>query len=237
MGGAALVTGGSRGIGHAVAGALAVDDHDLTLVARDPDALELAAAPLREGGRRVEIHPADLADPTAGAGAGVIDVHLAAHGRLDVLVLAAGMTRAATVGATDPARLRTLLGVNVESAFALVSAALPALRASRGLVVVVASIAGVAPEPGFAAYSATKAALVSMARSIALEEADAGVRACAICPAYVQTAMTTAVPLPPESMLRPDDVAEAVRFLTRLSPAASVTDLVLGRVGAGHLRP
>ena len=118
---------------------------------------------------------------------------------------------------------------NVVGPFELAGLAMPHLRrepgAPPGWFVVVASLAGLAPTAGFAAYSATKAAAVSLARSIAAEEADAGVRACAICPAFVETAMSEwARDRIDHPMLHPDDVAETVRYLTRLSPAASVTE-------------
>ncbi len=105
--------------------------------------------------------------------------------------------------------------------------------------VVVASLAGTWPMRGFAGYSATKAAAVSLARSIAIEEAGAGVRACAICPAFVDTELSAWARdrVPAEAMLEPADVAEAVRFLLRLSPNASVTELVLRRAGAAPLDP
>jgi NADP-dependent 3-hydroxy acid dehydrogenase YdfG len=72
-----------------------------------------------------------------------------------------------------------------------------------------------------------------------VEAAEHGVRACALCPAYVDTAMTawTAETIPPESMLRAQDIAEAVRFLLRLSPNAIVDDLTIRRIGTGPLSP
>lgn len=90
------------------------------------------------------------------------------------------------------------------------------------------------PTIGSAGYSASKAAAVSLARSIATEEAANGVRACAICPAFVDTDMTSWLDgsIPSEAMLDPHDVAEAVRFLSRLSPGASITELVLRRATA-----
>jgi NAD(P)-dependent dehydrogenase (short-subunit alcohol dehydrogenase family) len=95
-------------------------------------------------------------------------------------------------------------------------------------------MSGVWPTVGSAGYSASKAAAVSLARSIASEEAANGVRSCAICPAFVDTDMTSWLEgsIPTDAMLEANDVAEALRFLLRLSPSASVTELVLRRVGA-----
>jgi NAD(P)-dependent dehydrogenase (short-subunit alcohol dehydrogenase family) len=125
----------------------------------------------------------------------------------------------------------------------LVRAALPALRATgaehgRALVVLVASLAGVRAAGGFAAYSATKAAVVSLARSVTLEEAGHGVRATAVCPGFVDTALTAHLDgVDRAAMLPTADVAAAVEFLVRLSPVAAVPEIVLGRLAAGPDAP
>jgi NAD(P)-dependent dehydrogenase (short-subunit alcohol dehydrogenase family) len=103
--------------------------------------------------------------------------------------------------------------------------------------VVVGSVAGLAPVPGFAAYSAAKAALRSLVLSVEHDEGDHGVRATVVEPGYVATPLTESIGLPADEMLRPDDVAHAVRFLLHLSPQASVTELVLGRAGADGQAP
>jgi NAD(P)-dependent dehydrogenase (short-subunit alcohol dehydrogenase family) len=110
---------------------------------------------------------------------------------------------------------------------------------SRGVArfVVVGSVAGLAPVPGYAAYSAAKAALRSLVLSVEHEEVGTGVRATVVEPGYVATPLTESIDLPAEAMLRPDDVAQAVRFLLHLSPQASVTELVLGRAGADRWAP
>jgi NAD(P)-dependent dehydrogenase (short-subunit alcohol dehydrogenase family) len=100
-------------------------------------------------------------------------------------------------------------------------------------------MSGLWPTPGFAVYSATKAIGVSLARSMSAEEAKHGVRACAICPGFVETGMSTWVQgrVPAREMIRPADVAEAVRMLVHLSPSTVVTELVLSRVGAPPYTP
>lgn len=230
----ALVTGGSAGIGLAVVRALAADGCAVTAVARDADRLAAAVGGL-DG---VVAHVADAADTDAIAAA--VDAHVARNGRLDVVVANAGTGSAGRAAKSTPESIEEMVRLNVGATLLLANAAIPHLRqaASSAWFVVVASMSGVWPTPGFAGYSATKAAAVSLARSIAAEEAGAGVRACAICPAFVDTDMAAwARERIDGPLLDPNDVAEAVRFLTRLSPAASVTELVLRRAGAAPTEP
>jgi NAD(P)-dependent dehydrogenase (short-subunit alcohol dehydrogenase family) len=238
---AAIVTGGSRGIGLAVAGALVDQGLALTLVARHPDRLAAAAEGLRGRGGEVATVAVDVTG--AGAAARVVDDHLAAHGRLDVLVANAGRGWRGSLAEVRDADLGRVFPVNVFGGFDLVRAALPALREAgaehgNALVVVVASILGIRPAPGWAVYSASKAAIVSLARSITLEEADHGVRATAVCPGFVETDMTEGLQgVEKADMLTAADVAEAVGFLLRLSPGAAVPEIVIGRLDAGPYLP
>jgi NAD(P)-dependent dehydrogenase (short-subunit alcohol dehydrogenase family) len=168
---------------------------------------------------------------------------VAAHGRLDVVVANAGKGWVGSLADMRDDDLARILPVNVVAPFDLVRAALPHLRkagAEHGaaLAVLVASILGTRPAPGFAAYSASKAALVSLARSVTLEEAPHGVRATAVCPAFVATDMTeTYQGVAHADMLPADDVAAAVGFLADLSPGAAVPEIVLGRLAAGPYEP
>jgi NAD(P)-dependent dehydrogenase (short-subunit alcohol dehydrogenase family) len=233
----ALVTGGSAGIGLSVVRALAADGYSVTAVARDPGRLASAV----DGLVGVVGCVADAGD--AAAIGDVVEGHVARHGGLDLVVANAGAGSSGSAARTGAEALEAMMRANVGGPFALAGAALPHLRRAAptdppAWFVVVASLSGEWPTPGFAAYSATKAAAVSLARSIAAEEAAKGVRACAICPAFVRTDMSSWARDRVEGpMLEPDDVAEAVRFLTRLSPAASVTELVLRRAGAGIHEP
>ena len=231
----ALVTGGSAGIGLATVRALAADGFAVTAVARDADRLTAALAGLTD----VAAAPADATDPDAMAA--VVDAHLARNGGLDVAVANAGTGSAGRAAKATSASIEDMVRLNVGATLALANAAISHLRRDDGgtaWFVVVASMSGVWPTPGFAGYSATKAAAVSLARSIAAEEASAGVRACAICPAFVDTDMAAWVRDRIDGpLLDPADVAEAVRFLTRLSPAASVTEIVLRRAGAAPTEP
>lgn len=241
----AIVTGGSAGIGHAIAAELIAADHDVTLAARSAERCSRVAA---------ELASADTAGPSAvgalydagepGSGVRLVEDHLGRFRRLDVLVVNAGTGRSGGVVDTRGEILRELFEVNVAAAFELVRAALPPLRESASTggwpwVIVNASVSGLDPTPNFAAYSATKAAAISLARSVECEEIATGVRACAVCPAFVDTEMSAWAHdrVPPAAMLSPGDVAAAVRFLLSLSSRVSVPVLPLGRRGAPPGRP
>ncbi len=100
---------------------------------------------------------------------------------------------------------------------------------THGYIVNLASIAGTIPTPGLSGYGASKAAVISLTRSLVREEADTGVRATALCPGFVDTPMTEWTGIPGEAMIQPEDCAEIVRSLLRLSPAARVPVVVIER--------
>ncbi len=220
----ALVTGGSSGIGLAIATMLREEGYALTLAARGTD--RLAEAAERLGALAVATDVSDEA-----ACAALVRAHADAHGGLDVLVNSAGVGMAGPIAETTTKRFDIQFAVNLRGAFVVTREALPLLRASRGLVVNLASIAGTIPTPGLAVYGASKAALISLTRSLSREERDHGVRVTALCPAFVDTPMTTFTGLPSEEMIQPDDCAELVRSLLRLSPATRVPVIVVERAG------
>jgi 3-oxoacyl-[acyl-carrier protein] reductase len=220
----ALVTGGSSGIGLAVARMLRGEGYDLTLAGRRLERLEA----VREG-LDAAIVPADVsieADCER-----LVAEHVDIHGGLDVLVNSAGVGIAGAVGDTGTKAWDLQQAVNLRGAFLVTRAALPHLRATKGYVVNLASIAGTIPTPGLAAYGASKAALIALSRSLDREEAGAGVRVTALCPGFVDTPMTTWTGIPADEMIAPDDCAEIVRALLRLSPYARVPVVVLERAG------
>ena len=228
----ALVTGASAGIGLAVVRTLCADGYSATMAARREPRLNAAADVLR--GEGCDVRTVAIDASAEGAAERLIAEHLDNFGGLDVVVANAGRGTNGTVADAAALDITKMLAVNVAGPFALAKASLPALRATAGWFVVTSSMSGIWPTSGSAGYSASKAAAVSLARSIAAEEAVNGVRACAICPAFVDTDMTSWLKgsVATDAMLDADDVAEAVRFLLRLSPSASVTELVLRRVGA-----
>jgi NAD(P)-dependent dehydrogenase (short-subunit alcohol dehydrogenase family) len=113
------------------------------------------------------------------------------------------------------------------------AAALPLLREAHGLVVNLASIAGTMGTPLLPVYGATKAAVIQFTDTLNRGEQDNGVRATAISPGFVDTPMTGWGPVPREEMIRPEDCAEAVRMLLRLSPRARIPMVVIERLAPG----
>jgi NAD(P)-dependent dehydrogenase (short-subunit alcohol dehydrogenase family) len=220
----ALVTGGSAGIGLALARMLRDEGHELTLAARRPEPLEEAA---RELG--AEAVAANLADPDECVR--VVAAHGERYGGMDVLVNSAGIGIGGSFGEQTTKAIELQLGVNLRAALVVTRESLPLLRATHGHIVNLASIAGTIPTPGLAVYGATKAALISFTHSLNREEADHGVRATAICPAFVATKMTEWTGLPAEEQIQPEDIAELVRAILRLSPKARVPQVVIERLG------
>jgi NAD(P)-dependent dehydrogenase (short-subunit alcohol dehydrogenase family) len=224
---AALVTGGSSGIGLAIARLLRDEGYDLTLVSRQPEKIEAAAAEV--GGVAVA---ANVAEPEDCARA--IAEHRERFGRLDVLVNSAGVGIGGTVEDLDLKLLDRQLDINIRGLFLVTQAAIPLLKESRGWIVNLASIAGTLPTPGLATYGATKAAVISLTRSLNAELDAAGVRAIAICPGFVDTPMAQWSGLEPGEMIRPEDVAEVVRMCLRLSPTARIPQVVIERMGSSN---
>ena len=221
---AALVTGGSSGIGFSIARALRDDGFALTLAARRPEKLEAAAAEL--GAHAVAANVASEEDC-----ARVVAEHIARHNRLDVLVNRAGIGIGGNVEALASKKLDLQLDVNLRALYLVTQAAIPHLRETRGLIVNLASIAGTVPTPGLGAYGATKAAVIALTRSLNAELEPDGVRATAISPGFVDTPMTTWTGLPGDEQIQPDDIAEIVRLLLRLSPRARIPNVVVERLG------
>lgn len=222
---AALITGGSSGIGLAIARMLRDEGYDLTLASRRPEKVEAAAKEL--GAVAVA---ADVADEAACER--LVAEHRERFGRLDMLVNSAGIGIAGTVEGLSAKHLDLTVGVNLRGLFLVTQKAIPLLRESRGWIVNLASIAGTLPTPGLSAYGATKAAVISLTRSLNEELDGDGVRAVAICPGFVDTPMAEWSGIPGEQLIQPEDCAEIVRMLLRLSPHARIPQVVIERAGS-----
>jgi NAD(P)-dependent dehydrogenase (short-subunit alcohol dehydrogenase family) len=222
---AALITGGSSGIGLAIARMLRDEGYALTLASRRAEKVQAAAEELGAFAVAADVGDAD-------ACARLVAEHRERFGRLDVLVNSAGVGIAGTVEHLPAKHFDLQLGVNLRGLFLVTQAAIPLLRESHGLIVNLASIAGTLPTPGLATYGATKAAVISLTRSLNEELDGDGVRAIALCPGFVDTPMAEWSGLPGEEMIRPEDCAEVVRLCLRLSPHARIPQVVIERMGS-----
>jgi NAD(P)-dependent dehydrogenase (short-subunit alcohol dehydrogenase family) len=221
----ALVTGGSSGIGLAIARMLRDEGFELTLASRTLEKVEAAAAEL--GALAVAANVADEADAVR-----VVAAHHERYGGLDVLVNSAGIGIAGTVESLQARHIDLQLGVNLRGLLLVTREAIPLLRESRGWIVNLASIAGTVPTPALTVYGATKAAVIALTRSVNAELDGDGVRAIAICPGFVDTPMAEWSGIPTDEMIRPEDCAEVVRMCLRLSPSARIPQVVIERVGS-----
>ena len=236
---AALVTGASSGIGLAIARMLAEEGHGVTMVARRPEKLAQAAAALAGQGLDVAEVAADVRAEAAVAAA--VAAHRDRYGRLDVLVNNAGIGVAQGPGELTTKMLDLQLNVNLRAVPLFYRECLPLLRAAAAehraaLVVNLASIAAQRPEGWLAVYSAAKAGVVAYTEAMNRALAPEGIRSCALCPAFVDTAMTDWVKgdVPAGEMIRPQDVAELVRALLRLSPNCVIPVIPLLRPGDAY---
>ena len=225
---AALVTGGSSGIGFAIANMLRENGFALTLAARTRAKVDVAAETL--GAHAVAADVANEKDCRR-----LVDEHREQHGRLDVLVNSAGVGIAGPVDELETKHIDLQLNVNLRGTILVTAAALPLLRESGGLIVNIASIAGTSPSAQLSVYGATKAGVINFTNSLNRSEERHGVRATALSPGFVDTPMTSWAPVPPERMIRPEDCAEIVRALLRLSPYARLPHVVVERVDSGEL--
>ena len=233
---AAIVTGASRGIGLAIAEALVEDGYALTLSARRAEPLALAAEELAVAGADVQHIAANLADED-GVRA-IVAAHRERYGRLDVLVNNGGVGVGAGAGEHQTKMIDMQLDVNLRSVMLMYREALELLLAAgaehgRAQVVNVASIAGKLPDAWLSVYSAAKAGVIAYSQAMNRELGARGIRSVALCPGWVDTDMTDFIKqkVPAEQMIRPADVAAAVRFVTRLSPTAVVPEIVFQRPG------
>jgi 3-oxoacyl-[acyl-carrier protein] reductase len=232
-GGCALVTGGSRGIGAAIARALSADGWPVAVNYRsDGDgAAAVVAAIERAGGRAVAI-AADVADPAA-AETLIAGAESELGGPLLALVNNAGIRRDDLAASLGDSEWAAVLETNLNGAFRLTRRALrPMLRARHGRIVNIASVVGLRANPGQANYAAAKAGLIALTKTVAVEVARRGITVNAIAPGWIETDFTADVPtdllsaVPARRAGTPDEVAACVRFLA--SDAASyVTGAVL----------
>lgn len=184
----ALVTGGSRGLGAALAQAVARAGADVAVACRARTEQAAAVAAMCRGyGVRATHHAVDLAE--RGGAAELVQEVQAAHGGMDLLLANAGVTHNQLLLRTSDAEWDRLLATNLDGTFRLCCRALPLLQERGGHVVLVSSHAGTQGKAGLGAYGASKAGLLGLMRSLAREGGAHGVRVNMICPGYLDTEM------------------------------------------------
>jgi NAD(P)-dependent dehydrogenase (short-subunit alcohol dehydrogenase family) len=237
---AAIVTGASSGIGLAVTRMLCEEGFGVTMAARRPEKLEAAYNELKADGLDVEQVAGNLGDEDTIKQ--VIAQHEERYGRLDLLMNNAGVGIGQAVGELETKRIDLQLNTNIRSIFIFYREAIGLLRKAgaehrNALVVNTSSISGKRGEAWLSVYSATKHAVVGFTQAMNKELKDDGVKSCALCPGFVDTPMTDFVKgqVPPETMIQPQDIAEGVRMLLRLTPGCVVPEILFEQPGGGPL--
>ncbi len=231
-----VITGGTRGIGLAIAKRMAADGFDLVLNYRgDEDVAAAALAELEPTGRRVILVQSDVA--TADGAGMIIETAITEFGRIDALVNNAGITRDTLIMRMTEEDWDAVLTTNLKGAFLCSKAAIrPMLRQRSGSIVNMTSVVGLVGNAGQANYAAAKAGLVGLTKSLAKEVGSRSITVNAVAPGFIETRLTdvlsqdlkeSLIPNIPLGRLgKPEDVAGAVSFL--ISPDASyITGQVL----------
>lgn len=209
----ALITGAGRGIGRATALRLAREHHNLLLLARTQAELEETQRLAGLTSTRCQLLPADLADPATPARA--VDQALRAFGSLTTLIHCAGHAPLKPITDTTDADLQSVLDINLTGFYRLIRAAWPHLqRNGGGAVIALSSYAARDPFVGFSAYAAAKGALNALIAALHREGRPHHIRAYAIAPGAVETAMLRSIvsagQLPTTQTLSPEEVANVV---------------------------
>lgn len=222
-----VLTGASRGIGAAAAREMAPDGPHFILCARTPEACADTKSAVEALGATAECHGFDVSD--AAAAKAFVDGVVAAHGRIDVLINNAGMNVVGPVDEVTPDRFQAVLMGNVMGPYNLISAVLPSmLEHDSGSIINITSARAFMPDRFYAAYCASKAALLSMTQCLHFDLAETGVKIFALSPGFTQTDMVAEIyaspafraqALSPNQGQKPERPAKMLAWLAREAPA------------------
>jgi NADP-dependent 3-hydroxy acid dehydrogenase YdfG len=230
----ALVTGGSRGLGHAIARALAAEGAALALLARPGAELDQAVLALTATGARAIAAPADVT--RAAEVERAVRTTLEQLGRLDILVLNAGTWQGAPLHESSEAMWDQLIGLNLKGSFLALKAALPAMIAQkRGTIVGISSLGGLVGQPGSAIYAASKWGLRGLLESAALELKPHHIRVSIVYPHNINSAGRAIAPGSDErrKAVEPAEVASLVAWICTAPEHVSVGNVTVWPIDAG----
>jgi len=222
----AIVTGASRGIGRAIAEALALEGTKLVLNSLTPARLDETVRSLRLRGCEVEAVAGDVGEEAIAKR--LVDTAIARYGRLDVAINNAGIGPLGPLENMDPAEFDRVFRTNVRGPFLLMRAAIPEMkRKGGGTLVSLASLAGVNPVPQRAAYAATKWALIGLSRSVLQEVRRDGIRVLILEPGSTLTEFghDTSKLAHEEKLVHPEDIAAVLVAALKLPPRATVSEI------------
>lgn len=224
----ALITGASGGIGREVSMGLASDGYRLSLTARSSDRLETVACEITKirGPRNMPlVSAADLTIPEQAER--IVAETVEQYGRIDLLFNSIGIYRTGN-WEIAPTAFEEQMSVNVTGVLNIVRAVIPQMvKQGSGYIITVASRRGKIACAEEGAYSASKYAVVGMSEALYKELAPKGIKVTVLCPGWVDTPMVEDAAFPKQEMIIPQDILETVRFLTKLSPAACVKEVLI----------
>ncbi|MFQ5580250.1 MAG: SDR family oxidoreductase [Nitrospiria bacterium] len=230
----ALITGGSSGIGLAIASMLLEEGMAVAIAARDKQKLDQARQSLEKTekkGAKVIAIPADVSK--AEQVAAFVEQAVDAFGRIDLLVNNAGIARFNPIEDLSEEDWDETQNINLKGAFLCTKAVLPVMkRQGSGYVINISSVAGKSGFTGASAYCASKFGMIGLTESLLEEAIQHQIRATAICPGYVATPMVSAVPIPQGEMIPPEDIGKLVVGLLHLSPLTIIKEIVVNRKGS-----
>lgn len=230
----AIITGGSSGIGLAVARIALSEGMRVAISARNEKKLSRAVEELKKeanGKERVIAVPADVS--VASRVEALVRETVGQWGRVDLLVNNAGIGQWGPIEEMSEADWDHIQAVNLKGTFLCSKAVLPVMKRQRsGYIVNISSLAGKEGSAGMAAYSASKFGMIGLTESLLEEAVEHQIRATAICPGYVATPMVAGVSVPPEEMIPPEDIGKIIIGLLHLAPVTVIKEIVVQRRGA-----